>query len=127
MRNYLGQLPRLKKIALGRDSYEPFLNGVPIEHYYEDREAFNVQQADLDETPTDPGDHEEHWELAHRKRIRVEGDKYARVMPELEWLYFGQLPMTVTEAHGSRKIEFLSTERDDCYTLLRRIFVWEKI
>jgi hypothetical protein len=127
MRNYLGRLPRLKKIALPRDSYEPFLNSLQIEDYYEDRYAFNVRQADLDAPPVDPNDHEEKWELAHRKRIRVEGDKYARSMPELEWLYFGQLPMTVTEANGSRKVEFLNSERDDCYTLLRRIFVWEKI
>ena len=43
------------------------------------------------------------WEQIHRGMILSEAHKYMRVLPELDWLYFGQLPMRVTYSSNKRK------------------------
>ena len=63
-------------------------------------------------------------EQIHQGMITGEAHKFIRVMPALEWLYFGQLPMGVR--HSARKnkmvVEVLSSERDECWTLLQNMF-----
>jgi len=81
----------------------------------------------------EPGDaeesfHDQAWEKVHRKRVLAEAEKYVREMPRLEWLYFGQIPMGVVESNPDssevgRKVAVpLFEKRDDCYTLLNRMF-----
>jgi hypothetical protein len=47
-------------------------------------------------------------------------------MPRLEWMYFGQIPIEVKEVKGPDgtyvKIVEPVSERDDCWTFLRRMF-----
>lgn len=51
---------------------------------------------------------------------------YAAEMPELEWLYFGQLCMEVSRGTEPQVVTAdvfaLSKERDDCWTYLREMF-----
>jgi hypothetical protein len=67
-------------------------------------------------------------ELVHRRRMLLEAGKYAKTLKKLEWIYIGQLPMVITESpwsrgHAiSRRAMALTDERDDCDTLLNRIF-----
>jgi hypothetical protein len=46
---------------------------------------------------------------------------YVRLLPKLQWLYFGQIPMGVADSAGSRGREAvtLSEERNESWTLLR--------
>jgi hypothetical protein len=118
MRRTLANLTGLRKMAFSRDSYTyPGLAGV--ESYYE-----ALIPAEMDEAL---------WESQHRDMILAEADKYVRILSKLEWLYFGQLPMQVTERDGEsdrhsercgeeKKAVILSIQRDSCYTLLKRIF-----
>lgn len=135
MRRYLGRLQSLRKIAFRRDSYK--ISWVPVEHYYvyrvpigrtEEKEIAGAAEDLAEEDPADPesdGRSEKLWEQQHRNRILLEADKYVRLLPELQWLYFGHIPMAVTksaDAKEGRKVVALSSERDDCWTLLRRMF-----
>ena len=47
-----------------------------------------------------------------------------RLLPDLEWLYFGQLPMRVVYSTGKKRkvVETLFSEMDDCWTFLQEIF-----
>ena len=125
MRKYPKGLQNLRKISFSRDTYEsrwssgddyyeiliPLSGAIP-----EDLEA----RAALEPNQTSG----EIWEREHRQRILEEADDYVRMFPKLERMYFGQIPMFVTnfaDSHG-RKAAVLSQERDSCWTLLRRIF-----
>lgn len=35
------------------------------------------------------------WELSHRNFMLAESEKYAAVLPSLEWIYCGQWPMKI--------------------------------
>ena len=81
----MARLTRLERVAFSRDSYtSPGL--VDIESYYVD--------TGIDETQ---------WESQHQGMVSVEADKYVRVLPKLEWLYFGQLPIRHGERRGGRE------------------------
>lgn len=67
---------------------------------------------------------EEIWELSHRNNVLAEAEKYATVLPNLEWIYCGQWPMKIKcPGDGSFGNAFpLSEERDSCRTLLSHMF-----
>jgi hypothetical protein len=127
MREYLTKLPNLKKMAFSRDSYEGSFRG--IEYYYEDKFSLSDEVVRRHpewrdrENHTDP---EDYWEIGHREMVVLEAKYYLSVMPKLQWLYFGQIPMEVRNHKGPDgkqvKIIELMSERDDCWTLLRRMF-----
>lgn len=125
LREHLRELPNLKKIAFSRDSYECPTHG--IEYYYE----FKIPPARLIENPPesldrDPPDTQALWEYAHEQMVVREAKRYVEVLPKLEWIYFGQIPMEVIYCQGPSgrygKFVRLLSERDDCWTLLRRMF-----
>ena len=128
MRKYLGKLQGLRRIAFERDTYR--IGRVNAEHYYEIRAPETLGDAEDGEDGEDAGDEDPDqrmdrlWEQQHRKRILSEADEYVRLLPELQWLYFGQIPMSVADSGGprGRKAVALSGERDSCRTLLRRMF-----
>jgi hypothetical protein len=76
------------------------------------------------------------WERWHREKIMGIANRYVDTLPSLKWCYFGQLPMKVaieekqknrrkrnkqiTEKQRVAVME--SDERDDCWTLLRRMW-----
>ncbi|KAL8778701.1 MAG: hypothetical protein Q9213_007288 [Squamulea squamosa] len=121
MRHHLSRLLLLKKLALSRDSYS---NGIfnTCERYYVDGWFERDNIADTNYT-------RENFEEDHRTRILHEAGLYIEVMPHLEWLYVGQIPMAIKQNSGTEKkhIEPLTSERDDCWTLLRDMFGWKEL
>lgn len=119
MQKYLRNLPLLKKLAFSRDSYSNGLT-VSCERYYVD--GIRGLEDVLDENHT-----REKFEEKHRQWIMGQANDYVVEMPQLEWLYFGQIPMAVAECPESQKkiARPLTTERDGCWTLLREMFGWK--
>jgi hypothetical protein len=99
MRRHLVKLTGLRKIAFCRDSYDKSALA-EIDSYYE----FQIpmpEEGELSPAYSRRGASlAEIWESQHQHRILVEADKYIRILPKLEWLYFGQLPMSVIKRHG---------------------------
>jgi hypothetical protein len=77
------------------------------------------------------------WERWHRKKIVGIANQYVDTLPNLDWLYFGQLPMKVvmrvkqrksgkrknTQGTEKRRIVVVESDRrDDCWTHLRRVW-----
>lgn len=104
LRLHFEGLNKLERLALCRDAYGP--PDFNVEMYY--------QCADGDS-----------WELDHRNRMHREAVKYAAVFPALEWIYLGQLPMSIvhdtTSSDGANVIP-LSEHRDSCTTYLGNMF-----
>ena len=119
MQRYLRNLPLLKKLAFSRDSYSNGLT-VSCERYYVD--GIRKLQDVLDDNHT-----KEKFEEEHRQWIIGQADDYIAEMPRLEWLYFGQIIMAVEHCDDRQRriARPLTTERDDCWTLLREMFGWK--
>lgn len=119
MQKHLRKLTCLKNMAFSRDSYKTELSRFPVDHYY-------AENFFADEYPLNSDERDCIWEQIHRARILTEANAYLHIMPQLEWLYFGQIPMGFTELPGNqgKTAVALSTERDDCWTFLRD--VWSK-
>lgn len=65
------------------------------------------------------------WERAHRNRMLSEAEKYATILPALQWMYCGNWPMALINDHKKRRFRKaipLWKERDTCRTLLRNMF-----
>ena len=119
MRKHLRNLPMLETVAFSRDSYS---NGFTTncERYYVD--GWRSLQDMLNENHT-----KETFEEEHRQWILQVAASYVEEMPQLKWLYFGQIPMAVEHCPESKRkiVRHLSNERDDCWTLLREMFGWK--
>ncbi|KAI0837292.1 hypothetical protein F5Y06DRAFT_271271 [Hypoxylon sp. FL0890] len=60
------------------------------------------------------------WEKAHRNRMLSQAEKYAAVLPALEWVYFGQRTMSIRQDPknpGRRMAWPLTKEREGFYSL----------
>jgi hypothetical protein len=53
----------------------------------------------------------------------AEAEKYAAIVPSLEWVYFGQIPMGFKLQPDRMRAVPLWHRRDDCVTALSEIFV----
>lgn len=69
------------------------------------------------------------WEEMHRLCMLNEADQYGQIMPQLGWLFVGQIQWSFKELSSTeepsrtkRTAVPLSTERDTCWTLLREMF-----
>ncbi|KAL7947014.1 hypothetical protein V8C42DRAFT_299548 [Trichoderma barbatum] len=66
------------------------------------------------------------WERAHRNRMLWEAEQYAVVLPKLNWVFCGQLPMSVKATEGAEEKIFVATplsqQRDPLCKILRPIF-----
>ncbi|MCJ1461963.1 hypothetical protein MMC07_000563 [Pseudocyphellaria aurata] len=120
MRKYLKELRHLKKLAFSRDSYEG-RQGFENDYYRSKRPIYRVTLEDL--PGLDEADPDKQtdiiWERQHRRRILAEADDYVRVLPRLEWMYFGKIRMAVVntrECQGRHAVA-LSQEIDDWYQL----------
>lgn len=128
MRTCLGKLKDLHKLGFSCDSYD--VSWVPVKHYYELRLPKHVdiryaQQLVARRNVDQAKDRlEPLWEEEYRKRMLLEADKYARILPRLQWLYFGQFPVGAAESagHRERKAIILSQKRDAGQTMLRGMF-----
>ena len=122
MREYLKELRDLKKLAFSRDTYEGRWGFE--EAYYSDRDPISEEIPEDLQGPDNVWKSKQIWERQHSQRILAEADDYIRVLPGLEWVYFGKIPMGVIDAENGqgRQAVVLSEDRDDCYTLLERSF-----
>ncbi|RYP33546.1 hypothetical protein DL768_011095 [Monosporascus sp. mg162] len=133
LRKHLVRLTKLKKLAFSRDTYSPnpiFAMLDEVEGYYSMRNVGREQKAaararpELDDNHEDLAD-DEIWERAHRNLMLDEADKYAALLPDLEWIFCGQWPMGVrrsSDGRGPARAFPLTEERDECYTFLQRTF-----
>ncbi|KAF4451658.1 hypothetical protein F53441_5337 [Fusarium austroafricanum] len=155
LRRYLGQLKGLQKLALVRDTYPIPFPGYNAEEYYEhqligDQEHIDAEtrpelemETDLDsnvefeneddgdgseEDDDDESDEDEIrlWERAHRNRMLDEAEKYAAILPRLEWMFCGQRPMGFKQnpkgPTAPRVAVPLTKERDQCSAFLQATF-----
>ncbi|KAL8970072.1 MAG: hypothetical protein Q9183_001694 [Haloplaca sp. 2 TL-2023] len=132
LRRHLSNLPLLEKLAFSRDTYSrPDFRDPQGERYY-------VYGNDLAEESKDSS---LEWEQEHLDEVLIEAQLYADSMPNLTWMYFGQIPMGVTartvrrkkkRKRGARRGEYYTShertvsalfdKRDSCETALKRIF-----
>lgn len=137
LRTHLGTLPWLKRIALSQDTYllDDDLDGdwpyyTMLGKTFRPRDAEEevwadwVNSPDTDEPDNyqEPSRREVAWEAVHQKRMLAEAAAYARSMPRVEWLYFGQIPMQIERSRDRVTAVPLSTRRDNCNTLLSKMF-----
>ncbi|KAM0348438.1 hypothetical protein ACHAP4_010953 [Fusarium culmorum] len=133
-------------LALVRDTYPISFPGIDVELYYEfrcsgDQERIDARKRpELDETEnplsgTPPegevlderdDSQDQLWERAHRNRMLEQAEKYAAILPRLEWIFCGQRPMGFKQKfEGSATppiAEPLTKVRDECYTFLQSTF-----
>lgn len=130
MQNCVKNLQNLRKLAFPRDTYIEQILAADAERnperYYQDRMPRNWRTL-MDHLFFRDGDSvkklELAWELQHRNDMATIAAEYAILLPELEWIYLGQHPMRIDRGPtGITKAVPLSTERDDCWTYLRRVF-----
>ncbi|MCJ1455392.1 hypothetical protein MMC28_005747 [Mycoblastus sanguinarius] len=124
MRNHLYKLPLLKRLAFSRDTYKTGLSWVNVDMYYENKTLNNERPEDL-EAPREVND--KIWEREHRERMMSEAKKYAVVIPNLSWMYFGQLSMGVLDMDDGvrREAIILSKSRSGCLARLNTMFGWK--
>lgn len=140
MRKTFMHLPRLRKFAFSRDSYNDRATQTPVERYYLETYTREVMQApeiinyfrqdrtDGDRNPREfPKLCKRVWERLHQEKMLSEAQNYLQELPNhpLEWMYFGQIPMGVKSDSGHKLAYPLFHERDDCFTLLRKMFNWD--
>ena len=130
MQNCVQKLPNLRKLAFSRDTYIEQSPAVPgagdPERYYQNTMPRNwttlVVHPFFSEGDT-VKKLELAWEMQHRNDMAAIAAEYAVLLPALEWIYLGQHPMRIDRGPtGIPKAVPLSTERDDCWTYLRRMF-----
>ncbi|MCJ1470690.1 hypothetical protein MMC07_009337 [Pseudocyphellaria aurata] len=122
MRCHLPNLKALKKLAFGQDIYSNGVAGSPLRSYYQD--MFMTQR-----DPADPEERRKVWEQRHLTRMLAEAREYGLLMPQLEWLFLGQLPVgfkdvpsTDEQARTVRVPVALATKRDPMGAVLADIF-----
>ena len=117
MQRYLRNLHSLKKLAFSRDSYSNCFSA-NYEWYVD---GYRPVGAVLDENK------KETFEEEYRERLLQEADGYVEKMPQLEWIYLGQIPMAVELCleRGRKIARPLASKRNSCRTLLQEMFGWK--
>ncbi len=69
----------------------------------------------------------ETFEEEYRELLLQEADGYVEKMPQLEWIYLGQIPMAVELCleRGRKIARPLASKRNSCRTLLQEMFGWK--
>ncbi|CAF9934399.1 hypothetical protein IMSHALPRED_009694 [Imshaugia aleurites] len=129
MRKYLGRLPSSKSIAFSRDSYNFHdVDRSFVEGYYKDKivdRGWAIQQLIATGQPASTArdikmDRTNIREQTHRERITSEATLYMGAVKKLEWICIGQIPIQCfRDPKDSLR---LASERDSCWTLLRKMF-----
>lgn len=122
MRKHLQKIALLKKIAFSNDAYSSGLDGSHDRYYYD------KVLPEGEPTVTDRGAREDIWEQSHLARMLEEAHGYGQLMPQLEWLFFGQIQMGfekngfLAEVVDTRIPVALTTKRDLGRIWLRKMF-----
>ena len=133
VRRALRRLARLRRLAFANDSYRVTADN-PHKSYYAEQDlepgdyATACARPDLDgasivaRVPALPAPCV--WELSHRNRMLAEAERYAAVLPSLEWLLLGQIPMAVRRARGHDGAEVVAQwcRRDECLEAVKEIW-----
>ena len=129
VRGYLRKLPLLKKVAFSCDSYKGPDQDSKVDRYYEDMILDMDGEDWLMNLQMGREARDRLWEQIHRERMVTEANKYARAMGNLEWMYIGQLPMSVEhDPKTKERVAIpLTEDRDTCWSLLKDIFGWKKM
>ncbi|CAG9975165.1 unnamed protein product [Clonostachys byssicola] len=135
----LRPLQNLQVLAFYRDTYQSLGYGDPdVEDYYTRQTLTEAMWAIASERPEfDAASvqriiednsilHHEIWERAHRNRMLNYAEGYASILPALETMVCGQLPMAIRcnpqEPKGTRKAVPLTERRDTCFSYLCKTF-----
>ncbi|OTB04587.1 hypothetical protein M426DRAFT_11476 [Hypoxylon sp. CI-4A] len=136
IRQHLGRLKKLRKLAFRRDTYR-HEKSMFDDEYYRTRGVVNSDvhaafgKPALDAEIGAPPLLQNHdadtfnkaiWERAHRNRMVDIAEAHARVFPALDWIYVGQLHMAIRP--GRRAVP-LTLERNVCNTFLWNMFCME--
>ncbi|KAF5009434.1 hypothetical protein FDECE_4366 [Fusarium decemcellulare] len=157
LRAHLRGLKRLRKLALSRDTYDMHDEEYTNFGYYYHRvvdyrtlvdadarpeldtgmdlddpemdQVYKGQELDvyagLDGEPTHDSD--QSWEMAHRNRMLTHAEAWAAVLPELEWVLFGQRPIGIErnpqDPTAPPRAVPLTTKRYKCTHFLNNTFM----
>ncbi|KAI4098841.1 MAG: hypothetical protein LQ339_006244 [Xanthoria mediterranea] len=120
MRRHLSKLPRLKKLAFTGDAYLP--NGSQTDHESDEDQVIEEEKAiEEDEAVNKLADFIEN----HRRPLE-EALRYILKMPQLEWLFIGQIPCAVAN-HPNGAKELIPIDRShigDYWSVLQGMFGW---
>ncbi|KAK2772790.1 hypothetical protein CKAH01_13792 [Colletotrichum kahawae] len=143
---YRGTPPSPTTLAISRDTYPVPYDLEEPEYYYEikvvdleDHKLANKRDWMNELEPIEDSDggimDDEHeiWEYAHRYKMFKQAEKYAEVIPTLEWVYCGEWPMKfvdgpvyedgVWDEQTTRKVAWpLAKARDSCWSYLQHTF-----
>ncbi|EHK49532.1 hypothetical protein TRIATDRAFT_174021, partial [Trichoderma atroviride IMI 206040] len=152
LRRHLKGLSRLKTLALLHDTYYRLeLKHLSPTKYYDEIFVIDSDYMDADARPRHdagedygldldktveyddvdygrPGATDQcTWERAHRNRMLVQAEAYAKVLPQLEWMYCGQRPMGLRAYRGEDGVVCkeaipLSRRRVTCRAFLNKTF-----
>ncbi|KAM0546198.1 hypothetical protein ACHAPJ_010982 [Fusarium lateritium] len=111
LRARLGNLQRLKKLAIVR--------------LLEQKDAKGRPELNADEEENSPSIRT--WERAHRNRMLTQAEVYAAILPNLEWMFCGQRPISFCRSPGKpiRALP-LTAGRDERITYIRTTFGIER-
>lgn len=84
MRRHIQKINSLKKLAFSRDSYSTRATELPREYYY-------VAKFFPEWDPVGFEEREQVWEKMHLDRMLTKADQYGLIIPQLEWLFVGQI------------------------------------
>ncbi|KAH6952234.1 hypothetical protein DER45DRAFT_577759 [Fusarium avenaceum] len=130
--HHFSRLKGLKRLALVRDTYLIPGDEMNFEQYYELRLVTAQEKIDAHARPELDGNdktkmedineeddpQKQIWERAHRNRMLEQAEKYAIILPKLEWIFCGQRQMSFTKAHEGitqpRIAVPLTQGRDEC-------------
>ncbi|KAG9231460.1 hypothetical protein BJ875DRAFT_498308 [Amylocarpus encephaloides] len=123
IRHHLKPLSHLQKIAFSGDEY-PRMRG-ELEHepnadYWSTADALSGEEI----IGADDEQMLSFWEEIHKCTCLREAGVYAEVFPKMTWIFLGQLPMRVVSGGGRKTVIPLTENRDNCATLLKRMFGW---
>ena len=112
LRKHLRTLPSLEKMAFSRDTYGSY-DAISPGSYYAQGVVFGDATAESDE-----------WERNHRQMIVAEGQKYVDVIPTMDWMCFGQIPMAVRNTHEDNRTVYATQleGRNSSRAFLRKMF-----
>ncbi|KAI1075344.1 hypothetical protein F5B20DRAFT_573487 [Whalleya microplaca] len=134
MRTSLRPLKQLKKLAFGQDIYpvrevRPFS---PIGLYVQVSDSDRIDaeaRPELDDASENllELDDDKLWARAHRNRMLAQAEKYAAILPSLEWMLCGQEPMLIqgNTSNTDLKVAMPASKAEIWWGLVPGAYNWQ--